>query len=61
MSTTPIMTTPDITIIDLAGQFNENKVNVMPVVENRKLVGAVSRGDIMRALIQDLETVQTPV
>ena len=61
MSTTPIMTTPDITIIDLAGQFNENKVNVMPVVENGKLVGAVSRGDIMRALIKDLETVQTPV
>ena len=61
MSTTPIMTTPDITTIDLAEQFNENKVNVMPVVENGKLVGAVSRGDIMRALIKDLETVQTPV
>ena len=61
MSTTPIMASPDLSIIDLAGQFNENKVNVLPIVEDGKLIGVVSRGDVMRALIKDMELCKTPV
>jgi CBS domain-containing protein len=52
MSTKLIMSRPDIAVIDLASTMNANKVNVMPIVEAGKLIGAVSRGDIMRALVQ---------
>lgn len=61
MSTKPIMTTEDVAIIDLASQFNEIKVNVMPIVDHGKLVGVVSRGDVMRALVRDMESCKVPV
>lgn len=55
MSTKLIMSRPDIALIDLASTMNASKVNVMPIVEAGKLVGAVSRGDIMRELIKATE------
>ena len=55
MSTKLIMSRPDIALIDLASIMNTSKVNVMPIVEVGKLVGAVSRGDIMRELIKVME------
>lgn len=61
MSTRLIMTRPDVAVIDLAGHMNDQKVNVMPVVENGHLVGAVSRGDVMRSLVQDMDSHQIPV
>ena len=41
--------------------MNASKVNVMPIVENGKLVGAVSRGDIMRELVKDMDEHKVPV
>lgn len=61
MSTKLIMSRPDIALIDLASIMNSEKVNVMPIVENGKLVGAVSRGDVMRALVKDMELFKVPV
>ena len=55
MSTKLIMSRPDIALIDLASTMNASKVNVMPIVEAGKLVGVVSRGDIMRELIKGME------
>ncbi len=61
MSTKLIMSRPDIALIDLASIMNSEKVNVMPIVEDGKLVGAVSRGDVMRALVKDMESCKVPV
>ena len=61
MITTLITTRPDIAVIDLAAEMNDKKVNVMPIVENGLLLGAVSRGDVMRSLVQDMDLHQVPV
>ncbi|MGK0373841.1 MAG: CBS domain-containing protein [Arenicella sp.] len=54
MSTKLIMSRPDIALIDLASTMNASRINVMPIVEDGKLIGAVSRGDIMREMVKDL-------
>ncbi|MFT6389537.1 MAG: CBS-domain-containing membrane protein [Cellvibrionaceae bacterium] len=54
MSTKLIMSRPDISLIDLASTMNASRVNVMPIVEDGKLVGAVARSDIMREMVKDL-------
>jgi len=61
MSTTLIVSRPDIAIIDLASLMNTSKVNVMPIVESGKLQGLVSRGDVMRALVKDMDECKLPV
>ncbi len=61
MSTTLIVSRPDIAIIDLASLMNTSKVNVMPIVESGKLLGMVSRGDVMRALIREMSECKIPV
>lgn len=61
MSTELIISRPDIAIIDLASLMNNSKVNVMPIVEAGKLQGMVSRGDVMRALVRDMEDCKVPV
>ncbi|MBL4673128.1 MAG: CBS domain-containing protein [Arenicella sp.] len=54
MSTKLIMSRPDIALIDLASTMNASRINVMPIVEDGKLIGAVSRGDIMREMVKAL-------
>jgi CBS domain-containing protein len=54
MSTKLIMSRPDIALIDLASTMNASRINVMPIVEDGKLIGAVSRGDIMREMVKSL-------
>jgi len=61
MSTTLIVSRPDIAVIDLASLMNTSKVNVMPIVESGKLLGMVSRGDVMRALVRDMDECKIPV
>ena len=61
MSTELIVSRPDIAIIDLASLMNNSKVNVMPIVESGKLQGLVSRGDVMRALVRDMDECKLPV
>lgn len=61
MSTKAIMSGPDITVMDLASAMNKDKINVMPIVDGDKLIGAVTRGDVMRALVKDMELCKVPV
>ena len=61
MSTKLIVSGPDIPIIDLASLMNNSKVNVMPIVESGKLLGMVSRGDVMRALVREMSECKIPV
>ena len=61
MSTELIVSRPDIAVIDLASLMNNSKVNVMPIVESGKLQGLVSRGDVMRALVRDMDECKLPV
>lgn len=60
MSHKLISTNPDISLIDLASKMNESKLNVIAVQENDKIVGIISRGDIMRALVDDLAACAIP-
>lgn len=52
---------PHLTLIDLATQMNQSKVNVAPVVENGKIIGVISRGDVMRELVKDIDEHKVPV
>lgn len=61
MSTKLITEAPTISIMDLASKMNAGRINVMPIVEEGKLIGAVSRGDVMRALVKDMEECKVPV
>jgi len=42
---------PDQSVIDAATIMSKNKVNRLPVIENNKLVGIISRANMIKALI----------
>ena len=60
MSHKLISTPPDVSLIDLASKMNESKLNVIAVIDQEKILGVISRGDVMRALVQDLEACAIP-
>jgi CBS domain-containing protein len=47
---TPPTVSPETQIADLAGIFEKTGVDILPVLENRKLVGVIGRGDLVRAM-----------
>ena len=51
---------PDISVVDLAAEMNKNTINVMPVVEDGIVLGVISRGDIMRELVKNLDVCAVP-
>lgn len=55
-----ISTTPDVSLIDLASKMTESKLNVIAVTEDKKILGIISRGDVMRALVDDLAACAVP-
>jgi len=61
MTTKVLSVGPDISLIDLSSKMIENKINVAPVVEDQQIIGLVSRGDVMRKLVEDLENCNLPV
>jgi len=53
--TTPVITVdPELSVKDLAALFRENRVGGVPVVEDGKLAGIVTEGDLM-ALDADVQ------
>lgn len=50
MKTNVLTVDPDMPISELAEQLNTNKPKVYPVVEDGKLVGIISRSDVLQAL-----------
>ncbi len=52
MTPNPETCTPDQTVEEVATVFHEHNVSRLPVVENGKLVGIVSRGDILKEIVR---------
>ena len=50
MSPDPVTVKPDDTIFDLAERFIDNKYRRYPVLDGGRLVGLISRRDVMRAV-----------
>lgn len=50
MKTNVVTVHPDMPIAELAEQLNTNKPKVYPVVEEGRLVGIISRSDVLQAL-----------
>lgn len=50
MKTNVVTVDPDMPIVELAEQLSTNKPKVYPVVEDGKLIGIVSRSDVLRSL-----------
>ncbi len=53
MSSDPITVSEEKELEEVAEIMVENKVNRLPVVKNNKLVGIVTRADLIRALAND--------
>ncbi len=51
MNQTIISVNADSSIVDLADKFQDSSVRSFPVFDNDKLVGIISRTDVLRALV----------
>jgi CBS domain-containing protein len=56
MAAHPVTVTPDADVADAADLMLQHDVRSIPVVEGRKVVGIVSRRDILRVAIRDDDT-----
>ena len=56
MSKPPVTVAPNSTIEELAGIMVDRRMNPIPVVEDNKLVGIVSRSDIISMMAHEFET-----
>lgn len=52
MSSRPVTTTPDADVADVADTMLQRDVRSVPVVDGRRMVGIISRRDILRAAIR---------
>lgn len=52
MARSPLTTTPDADVAEVADAMLQHDVRSMPVVEGREVVGIVSRRDILRAMVR---------
>jgi CBS domain-containing protein len=53
MSEYPLATTPGADVADVAQVMLDHDVRSLPVLENRKVIGIVSRRDIVKAMVRD--------
>lgn len=51
---------PDLQLLDVAREINKSKLNVIAVMEEGNLLGLISRGDVMRALVLNLDVCAIP-
>jgi len=52
MAQSPLTTTPDTDVAEVADTMIQHDVRSIPVVEGREVVGIVSRRDILRAMVR---------
>jgi len=43
----------DMSVVDLAAQFQKSSVRSFPVYQNKELVGIISRTDVLRAMVNN--------
>ncbi|WP_447825772.1 CBS domain-containing protein [Aeromonas salmonicida] len=55
MSRTPLSVDPDDSILDLARQMTGAKPKIYPVLEQSKVIGIISRHQVMQALNQQMK------
>ena len=53
MSTHVVSVQPDQSIADVMNLMTDNSIRHLPVMEDRKLIGIVSIGDVVKAIISD--------
>jgi CBS domain-containing protein len=53
MSKYPILVTPDTELEEAASLLEEWQIRRLPVCEEGRLVGLISRGDVLRALLEN--------
>jgi CBS domain-containing protein len=53
MTTDVVTTSPDVEVEALAAMMVKRRVNPVPVVEDGRLVGVVSRADVIRLMARD--------
>jgi CBS domain-containing protein len=58
MSEPAVTITPEASIEELAELMVERRMNPVPVVEDERLVGIVSRSDIIRLMAEDFGTTE---
>ncbi len=58
MSHTPLSVAPDGSILDLARQMSEAKPKIYPVLQGGKVLGIISRHQVMQALNQQMKGCQ---
>ena len=51
---------PDLQLMDVASAINQSKLNVIAVMEEGQLLGLITRGDTMRALVENLDVCAIP-
>ncbi|MFI7602388.1 CBS domain-containing protein [Actinoplanes sp. NPDC049681] len=61
MSPYPLVTTPDTDVADVAEGMLRHDVRSMPVLDGRKVVGIISRRDILRAMVRSDEVLAKDV
>jgi CBS domain-containing protein len=54
MSRVPLTVKPDDSVVDLARRMGRDKPKVYPVVDSGKLVGLITRGDVLKALRREV-------
>ena len=55
MTATPFCCTPDDTVQDIMHQMTSKRIRHMPVMQNDKMVGMISIGDVVKRKIEESE------
>jgi CBS domain-containing protein len=61
MTSPPVTITPDRTVADAAALMLERRINRLPVVIDGRLVGIVTRADLVRAFLQSDERIEREI
>jgi len=59
MKTEIVGISPETSIIDLAQEMKQNRPRVYPVIENDKLLGVISRTDVLMALKRHIKEMKS--